>query len=39
MTNNSLMLARLAGGEWGAPGLPSCATIDGEMPEPPGSIA
>jgi hypothetical protein len=39
LPNNSLMLTRLAGENAKEPGLPSSATINGEMPEPPGSIA
>jgi hypothetical protein len=39
MPNNSLMLTRLAGENALVLGPSSCATIDREVPEPPGSIA
>ena len=35
----SLKLTRLACEEGMVPGLPSCATMGEEMPEPPGSLA
>ncbi len=39
MPNNSLMLTQLAGENALVLCLPSCATMDGSLPEPPGSIA
>jgi hypothetical protein len=33
------MQTRLAGETAMVPGLPSCATIDGSVPEPPGSTS
>lgn len=35
--NNPLQLTRLAGGKAGVPGPPRCATMDGALPESPGS--